>query len=101
MPTDWPVYGGSDPRDASDALRYVRVEFAGAAPAIGFHGAGEATVIEYVQVHASLGPGSAFSGHGLPATAAWPAADRNSRSGSRSRRRSDPRFPPKGRQSRA
>ena len=69
LPADRPVYGGSDPRDSSGSLRYVRVEFAGAAaqpgsaaPAIGLYGVGDGTVIEHVQSHASGGPGIAFSG---------------------------------------
>ena len=69
LPADRPVYGGTDPRDWSGSLRYVRVEFAGAgaesgtsAPAIGFHGVGDATAIEYLQAHASLGPAIAFAG---------------------------------------
>ena len=69
LPPDRPVYGGTDPRDSSGTLRYVRVEFAGAgaesgtsAPAIGFHGVGDGTAIEYLQAHASLGPGIAFAG---------------------------------------
>ena len=69
LPPERGVYGGSDPQDSSGTLRYVRVEFAGAgaepgasAPAIGLYSAGDGTAIEYVQAHASLGPGVAFSG---------------------------------------
>ena len=69
LPADRPVYGGSAPRDSSGSLRYVRVEFAGAAaqpgsaaPAIGLYGVGDGTAIEHVQSHASGGPGIAFSG---------------------------------------
>ncbi len=69
LPADRPVYGGSDPRDSSGSLRYVRVEFAGAgaepgsaAPAVGLYGVGDGTVIEHLQSHASGGPGIAFSG---------------------------------------
>ena len=68
-PADRPVYGGSDPRDSSGTLRYVRVEFAGAGaeagssgPAFGFYGTGDGTLIEYVQAHASLGDGIGFYG---------------------------------------
>ena len=60
---------GEDPHDSSGLLRYLRVEFAGAtsvpeAPtaAIEFHGVGDGTVIDHVQVHASMGDGFAFHG---------------------------------------
>ena len=69
LPASRPVYGGSDPHDSSGTLRYVRVEFAGAgtepepaAPALGLYGAGDGTVLEHVQAHASLSEGIAFSG---------------------------------------
>ena len=59
--------GGS--RDSSGALRYLRVEFAagGAAPgapaaAVELHGVGTGTLIDHVQVHASLGDGFRFRG---------------------------------------
>ena len=72
LPAERPVYGGSDAEDSSGALRYVRVEFAGAGgdpdeaeaagPAIGLYGAGSGTVLDHVQAHASLGDGFAFRG---------------------------------------
>ena len=69
LPPQRPVYGGSDPRDSSGVLRHVRVEFAGAggepgspSPAIGLYAAGDGTVIDRLQAHASLGNGIAFSG---------------------------------------
>ena len=64
-----PVYGGTDPRDSSGTLRYVRVEFAGAGtqpgtvlPAVGFYGVGDGTAIDHLQARAGLGHGIAFSG---------------------------------------
>ena len=69
LPPERPVYGGSDPHDSSGVLRHVRVEFAGAggepgspSPAIGLYAAGDGTVIDHLQAHASLGTGIAFSG---------------------------------------
>ena len=70
LPAERPVYGGAEAEDSSGVLRYVRVEFAGAAgdepeaagPAIGLYGAGSGTVLDHVQAHASLGDGFAFSG---------------------------------------
>ncbi|MDE0222122.1 MAG: hypothetical protein OXJ90_22845 [Spirochaetaceae bacterium] len=72
LPAERAVYGGADGEGSSGALRYVRVEFAGAggdpddpqasAPAIGLYGAGSGTVLEHVQAHASLGDGFAFHG---------------------------------------
>ncbi len=70
LPAERPVYGGTEAEDSSGVLRYVRVEFAGAAgdeaeaagPAIGLYGAGSGTVLDHVQAHASLGDGFAFSG---------------------------------------
>ncbi len=74
------VYGEAAPGAGADAgagpgsaehssgeLRYVRVEFAGGGPAgpgaaIRLHGAGSGTVLENVQVHASLGNGFEFRG---------------------------------------
>ena len=51
-------YGGNDPADDSGVLKYVRVEFAGAefSPenelnGIAFHGIGNQTEVDYVQVH--------------------------------------------------
>ena len=62
-------YARDDPRDSSGELRYLRVEFAGGgsppeAPsaALGFHGVGDGTFIDHVQVHASLGDGFVFRG---------------------------------------
>ncbi len=65
-----PAYGGNDPNDSSGVLRFLRVEFAGAAaegaakrpPAVGLYGAGSGTVIEHVQVHEAAGDGIAFRG---------------------------------------
>ena len=58
-----------DPHDSSGVLRYLRVEFAaaGSAPdaptaALDLHGVGRGTLIDHVQVHASLGDGFAFHG---------------------------------------
>ena len=63
------VYGGTDEEDSSGVLRYVRVEFAGAAdepedagPAIGLYGAGSDTVLDHVQARQSLEDGFAFHG---------------------------------------
>ena len=69
LPVERAVYGGSDGEDSSGVLRYVRVEFAGAAaepeasaPAIGLYGAGSGTVLDHVQARSSGGDGIAFSG---------------------------------------
>ncbi len=69
LPAERPVYGGTDGEDSGGVLRYVRVEFAGAAadpevpgPAIGLYGAGSGTILDHVQAHASLGDGFAFHG---------------------------------------
>ena len=72
LPAARAAYGGSEPEDSSGALRYVRVEFAGAGgdpdepeaalPAIGLYGAGSGTILDHVQVRASLGDGLAFHG---------------------------------------
>ena len=70
LPAERAAYGGADAQDSSGALRYVRVEFAGAdphdpaaaVPAIGLYGAGSGTQLEHVQAHASLGDGFAFRG---------------------------------------
>ena len=69
LPPERPVYGGTDAEGSSGALRYVRVEFAGASgdpeapgPAIGLYGAGSGTLLDHVQARASLGDGFAFSG---------------------------------------
>ena len=69
LPADRAVYGGTDAEDSSGLLRYVRVEFAGAAgdpetpgPAIGLYGAGSGTVLDHVQARSSSGDGFAFSG---------------------------------------
>ena len=70
LPAQRAAYGGSDADGFSGLLRYVRVEFAGAAgdepdaagPAIGLYGAGSATLLDHVQARHSLGSGFAFSG---------------------------------------
>ena len=69
LPAERAAYGGTDAKDSSGALRYVRVEFAGAsadpqspAPAVGLYGAGSGTLLEHVQARSSLGDGFAFSG---------------------------------------
>ncbi|MDE0230522.1 MAG: SwmB domain-containing protein [Spirochaetaceae bacterium] len=96
LPAERAVYGGADGEGSSGALRYVRVEFAGAggdpddpehaAPAIGLYGAGSGTVLDHVQARRSLGDGIAFSGGSAAGAAAprtctcstaataWPAA---------------------------
>ena len=73
LPAERPVYGGTDAEDSSGVLRYVRVEFAGAAgesevpgPAIGLYGVGGGTVLDHVQARASLGDGFAFHGGTAP-----------------------------------
>ena len=55
LPAERAVYGGTDAEDSSGVLRYVRVEFAGAAadpeaaaPAVGLYGAGSGTVLDHV-----------------------------------------------------
>ena len=69
LPPERSGYGGTDELDASGTLRYVRIEFAGAgaepgdtAPALGVYGAGDSTVLDHLQVLASLTEGIAFSG---------------------------------------
>ena len=69
LPAERAVYGGRDAEDSSGVLRYVRVEFAGAAaepettaPAIGLYGAGSSTVLDHVQARSSGGDGFAFAG---------------------------------------
>ncbi len=69
LPAERAVYGGTDAEGSAGVLRYVRVEFAGAAadpqvpsPAIGLYGAGSGTVLDHVQARSSLGDGFAFSG---------------------------------------
>ena len=64
-----PAYGGTESGDSSGWLRWVRVEFAGAAAsngdptaAVALRGAGAGTVLESVQAHASLGHGFLFDG---------------------------------------
>ena len=63
------VRGEGGTRNSSGQLRYLRVEFAGGgsapeapAPALAFEGVGGGTLIDHVQVHASLGDGLAFRG---------------------------------------
>ena len=62
-------YGGSNPHDNSGVLRYVRVEFAGREISpdnelngIAFQGVGDATTVEYVQVHMNKDDGVEFFG---------------------------------------
>ncbi|MFP4460426.1 MAG: hypothetical protein ACLFSQ_12665, partial [Candidatus Zixiibacteriota bacterium] len=62
-------YGGTDPHDNSGVLRYVRVEFAGKefSPdnelnGIAFQGVGDATTVEYIQVHMNKDDGIEFFG---------------------------------------
>ena len=69
LPAARPVYGGTDEEHSSGVLRYVRVEFAGAAAepeasaaAIGLYGAGSGTVLDHVQARSSGGDGIAFAG---------------------------------------
>ena len=64
LPEARPAYGGDDPIDSSGALRYVRVEFAGAGSGsgLGFYGVGSGTAIDHVQSHASAGDGIRFVG---------------------------------------
>ena len=69
LPAERAAYGGSEAERSSGALRYVRVEFAGASPdpeapaaAVGLYGAGSGTVLDHVQARASLGDGFAFHG---------------------------------------
>ena len=69
LPSGRPVYGGTDADSSGGVLRYVRVEFAGAAadsevaaPAIGLYGVGSGTVLDHVQAHASFRDGFAFHG---------------------------------------
>jgi hypothetical protein len=62
-------YGGSDPHDDSGILRYVRVEFAGIefSPdnelnGIALQGVGDATIVDYVQIHYNQDDGIEFFG---------------------------------------
>ena len=63
------LYGGDDPTDSSGALKYVRVEFAGALitsdnelNGIAFQGVGSGTVIDFIQVHMNKDDGIEFFG---------------------------------------
>ena len=63
------VRGTAAAHDSSGELRYLRVEFAGgasvpgaASAALALDGVGGGTVVDHVQVHASLGDGLAFRG---------------------------------------
>lgn len=63
------VYGGNNPADNSGVLKYVRVEFAGfeitpdnELNGIAFQGIGNATVVDYVQVHKNSDDGVEFFG---------------------------------------
>lgn len=62
-------YGGDDPLDSSGVLRYLRVEYTGAAfsnsnifNGISFYGVGSQTSVEHVQVYNGLGDAFAFFG---------------------------------------
>ncbi len=63
------LFGGANASDHSGVLRYVSVRFAGAnvdpenqLNGIAFQGVGDATVVEYVQVHNNLDDGVEFFG---------------------------------------
>ncbi len=63
------TFGGSDPNDSSGTLRYVSVRFAGSnvdpenqLNGIAFQGVGNATTVEFVQVHNNLDDGIEFFG---------------------------------------
>ncbi|NVJ59474.1 MAG: hypothetical protein HWE27_03740 [Gammaproteobacteria bacterium] len=63
------LYGGDDPNDNSGTLRYVVVKHAGNSLAAGdelngitFAGVGDATTVEYIQVHENLDDGVEFFG---------------------------------------
>jgi len=63
------VYGGCNDADSSGVLRYVRSEYAGARftttkerNGITFNGVGSHTVVDFVQVHASLDDGTEYFG---------------------------------------
>ena len=63
------LFGGSDPNDDSGVLKYVSVRFAGSnvdpenqLNGIAFQGVGDATVVDYVQVHNNLDDGVEFFG---------------------------------------
>ena len=69
VPAGRDAYGGTDPEHSSGSLGHVRIEFAGAggepgtaAPALALYGAGSETILDHVQVHASLAEGILFSG---------------------------------------
>ncbi|MDE0064114.1 MAG: hypothetical protein OXP09_16920 [Gammaproteobacteria bacterium] len=63
------LFGGSDPNDDSGVLKYVSVRFAGSnvdpenqLNGIAFQAVGDATVVDYVQVHNNLDDGVEFFG---------------------------------------
>ncbi|HKE91618.1 MAG TPA: hypothetical protein VKB45_14895, partial [Gemmatimonadales bacterium] len=63
------VYGGCNDADSSGVLRYVRSEYAGARftttkerNGLTFNGVGNKTLVDFVQVHASLDDGSEYFG---------------------------------------
>jgi hypothetical protein len=63
------LYGGDDPTDNSGSLRYVVVKYAGKAlgsgdelNGISFAGVGNATTVDYIQVHMNLDDGVEFFG---------------------------------------
>ena len=86
VPAGRAAYGGTDPEGSSGSLRHVRVEFAGAggepgtaAPALGFYGAGSETILDHVQVHASLADGIMFSGGTAGCSRCWTRGFRTAR----------------------
>jgi len=63
------IYGGCNDADSSGVLRYVRSEFAGARftttkerNGLTFNGVGNHTLVDFVQVHASLDDGTEYFG---------------------------------------
>jgi hypothetical protein len=63
------LYGGTDPHDNSGIVTYVRVEFAGREitpdnelNGIALQGVGDATIIDYIQVHMNQDDGIEFFG---------------------------------------
>lgn len=62
-------YGGNDPDDNSGVIRYLRIEYAGAAfnsekeyNGLSLFGVGKGTIIEYVQIHECADDGIEFYG---------------------------------------
>ncbi|MFT7286011.1 MAG: hypothetical protein ACI87W_000114 [Halieaceae bacterium] len=63
------LFGGDNPNDSSGTLRYVLVKYAGSnvdpenqLNGISFQGVGDATTVEYIQVHNNLDDGIEFFG---------------------------------------